>query len=119
MSQPRALRVFAVQHGRLRLRVRLLATVAQVDAEYRQGKRRRDGKVVIGYFRRADHARYLGAIALAADSNLLETVPHEVAHASIERLGTVSSDDDETHATAVGVLSYRIFKRLRALGVEV
>ena len=42
--------VFQVVVAGMRLRVRLLPTVADVDAEYRGGRRRSDRKVVHGYF---------------------------------------------------------------------
>ena len=53
----RALARFTVQHGRLRVQVRLLPTVADVDAEFRAGKRRRNGLVTFATSRRAMPAR--------------------------------------------------------------
>lgn len=117
----RALAIFTVRHGACRLRVRLLPTVRDVDAEYREGKRRRGGKWVHGFFMpsRAANAVHVGTVVLPANGRLAEIVPHEVTHAAMHHQGNVSAEDDERHATTVGLLSARIFARLRCLGLEV
>lgn len=111
----RALTTFTVSHGGIRLQVRLLATVAEVDAEYSKGRRRRVDQVVHGYFqpRHSRYARHHGVIVLGLDACLDEIVPHEVAHAVIHAARGVSANDDEAAATAIGMLSARIFSRVR------
>jgi hypothetical protein len=113
----RALATFSVAHGGVRLRVRLLPTVAAVDAQYRDGRRRRAGQVVHAYFQPSASAaaRHHGTIVLGMDGQLDELVPHEVTHAVIHYLRGVSANDDELAATAVGILSARIFSRTRSM----
>jgi predicted SprT family Zn-dependent metalloprotease len=43
---------------------------------------------------------------------LAELIPHEVTHAVMHRLGGVHCTDDESLATAVGVLSARIARKI-------
>ena len=114
----RALANFSVRHGALRLRVRVLPTVRTVDAEYRAGRRRRGGKWVHAFFLPtfSPSASYDGTIVLPADGRLVELVPHEVVHAVMHHLGGVHCTGDEPLATAVGLLSARIFSRLERLG---
>lgn len=113
----RAIATFSVAHGGIRLRVRLLPTVIAVDAQYREGRRRRAGQVVHAFFQpsASNAARHHGTIVLGMDGLLDELVPHEVTHAVIHCLRGVSANDDEAAATAVGVLSARIFSQLRGV----
>lgn len=118
----RALAIFTARYGACRVRVRVLPSIRDVDAEYREGRRpRRDGKRVPAFFSpaRSSAALHVGTIVLAADGRLAELVPHEAAHASVHHQGAVSRDDDEIHATTVGLLTARIFAGLRRLGMEV
>ncbi|CUI61108.1 Uncharacterised protein [Achromobacter xylosoxidans] len=117
MARARALMVFHVVVAGMRLRVRLLPTVADVDAEYRGGRRRSDRKVVHGYFQAAaPGARVIGTVAVPlSGSNLREIVPHEVSHAVIHHLQGVSARDDEAAASAIGLLCAAIFSRIEAL----
>ncbi|GAB2182645.1 hypothetical protein DLREEDagrD3_28680 [Denitratisoma sp. agr-D3] len=117
----RARHVFTVSHGRMALIVRVMATVQEVDAEYRGGRRRREKNQAHAFFLPApDSASHTGTIVLAINSELLELVPHEVAHASQHHLGgAVSNGCEERHAIAIGLLSARIFSQLRMRGVEV
>ena len=65
MARTRALMVFHVVVAGMRVRVRLLPNVADVDAEYRGGRRRSDRKVVHGYFQAAaPGARVVGTVAV-------------------------------------------------------
>lgn len=114
----RALAVFSVGAGGIRVRVRLMATILEVDREYRNGKRCRDGKHANAYFvsTQGEKARHLGTIALPADGRLSELVPHEVVHAVMHLLGSALSSDDEELATLVGMLTARIHSRLGRLG---
>lgn len=118
-ARPRALRVFYVAHKGIRLRVRVLADVQAIDAEYwslpgRSGMRRAKGFKVHGMFVRAGGGRLTGTIALpVVGANLHEIVPHEVAHAVTAHFGGVSASDDEPAATAIGLLSAAIFSKLK------
>ena len=116
----RALALFTVSASGMRLRVRLLASVRDVDREYRAGWPRRDGKVVHGYFTSTYNAsaRYIGTIVLPADGRLAELVPHEVAHAVMHELESVERADDERLATTIGLLCARVRAGLKARGVE-
>lgn len=118
----RALAVFSVSAGGLRLRVRLLPTILAVDREYRKrvdGRRRRGGLYTYAYFapRQRTNNHYIGTIGLPADGRLTELVPHEVVHAVMLRLGSVVCDDDEELATLTGKLTARIHSRLDRLGL--
>jgi hypothetical protein len=117
----RAIARFTVCHGACRVRVRLLPTIKDVDAEYREGKRRRDGKWVHAFFTasRSPLSQHVGTIVLPFDGDLAECVPHEVAHAAMQHVGAATAEDDEAFATTVGLLTTRIFTRLRRLGMEV
>lgn len=116
----RALAVFTVSHQRLRLRVRVLPAVADVDAAYLEGRRRSDGKTVHAYFQPTLRAaRHVGTVVLPADGRLAELIPHEVVHAVMHRIGGVHCTDDEALATTVGLLSARITRRCARLGLEV
>lgn len=118
MARARALHVFQVAAAGVRLRVRVLPHVVDVDAEYREGRRRALGKVVHGYFHPAPHGhRVVGTVAIPlAGSDLREVVPHEVSHAVIYHLLGVSARDDEGAANAIGLLCKAIFSKLAALG---
>ena len=116
----RALARFTVAHGRIKLRVRLLATISAVDAEFHEGRRRQRGRTVFGYFSTADQGDgCVGTIVIPCDADLMELIPHEVTHAVLHRLGRVDRHDDEALASAVGVLTARIVRQLakRGLGV--
>jgi hypothetical protein len=107
---------FTVDHKHIRLQVVVLPSVADVDARYRKGRRRRDGQDIHAFFLPTNACRALhhGKVVLPADGNLDELVPHEVTHAVIHCLRGVSASDDEFAATAVGMLCAQIFKRIRS-----
>ena len=115
----RALARFTVTHGACRIRVRVLPTDFDVDSDLRAGARpRRDGKLHPAFFQPpGERDAHDGTIVLAANARLTELVPHEVSHAVIHRYGVVESCADEPVATAIGLISARIFDRLRRLGV--
>jgi hypothetical protein len=115
----RAIARFTVSHGSLRLIVRVLPTILDVDTEYREGRRRRDGNTTHAYFQQAGaRAHHFGTIVLPANGDLNELVPHEVAHASVRyRGGSVHAGADERHAIDVGLLTARIHKRCARLGI--
>lgn len=110
----KALKIFTVSYGGIRIKVRLLPTIADVHREYIDGTPRRDSKIVHAFFaptHRAD-AKHVGTIALPLDGLLAELVPHEVTHAVMHKMRSVHCADDEALATAVGMLSARIHKKL-------
>lgn len=109
----RALAVFTVAYQGIQLRVRLLPTIADVHREYTGGRRRQDGLTVHAYTVTPARARHSCTIALGADGCLDELVPHEVTHAVMHRLQVVCAEDDESLATAVGILTARIHAQLR------
>lgn len=115
----RAVATFTVAAQGIRVRVRLLATWREVDAEYRGTSRpRRDGKCVPAFFAPAGAgAASAGTIVLSADGRHDDLVPHEVTHAVVWGLAGVHVNDDERAATAIGLLTARIHARIRGLGV--
>lgn len=113
-------KTFAVNHGKIRIKVKLLPGVDDVHRAYTGGvsvPRRSGAKIVHGFFNANTPAKHVGTIVLPmTGGNLKELVPHEVTHAVIHHLNGVLSQDDELCATAVGVLSARIFKHLEKTG---
>lgn len=109
--------VFNVNHGGIRLRIALLPTVADVNARYRVGRRHAKDEVIHGFFQptTSTSATYDGTIVLGLDSCLDEIIPHEVAHAVIHCERGISANNDEFAATAIGLLSARIFSKIRRL----
>lgn len=116
----RAVATFTVTHGAIRLRVRLLPTRRDVDAEYRGGCRRRNGEWCYAFFlpTLSATARHVGTVVLPLDGRLEELVPHEVTHAVLHHVGGVHCTGDEAVATAVGLLTARIHDRIRRLEVR-
>lgn len=112
---------FTVRYGAIRVKVKLLPTVDDVHRSYTGGSnvpRRSGANVVHGFFATGVPADYAGTIVLPMQgANLLEIVPHEVAHAVIHHLNGVLSHDDEPCSTAIGCISAGIFKQLRKIGV--
>ena len=110
-----ALMVFAVNHAGIRLKVRLLPTVRDVHREFRQGSAwRARGKMVHAFFlpNRAANRRHIGTIVLPSNGRLAELIPHEVTHAVLDKIGGVHCSADEACATAIGVLSARIARKI-------
>lgn len=112
---------FTVQHRSLRIRVRLLPTVADVHRDYTGGSnvpRRAKASIVHGFFEAGGDDNAVGTIVLPLQgTNLLEIVPHETAHAVIHHFNGVLSHDDESCSTAIGCISARIFGQLKKMGV--
>jgi hypothetical protein len=120
MKPARALAVFIIAAAGIRLRVRVLPTVADVDAEYRTGRTRRNGKVRHAFFKGATRpARCAGTVVLPARGRLAELIPHEACHVDTHCFGDVAEHDDEGHARRVGLISARITSELRRRGIEV
>lgn len=115
-------RNFTVKHGGIQLKVTLRDTVREVHQAFQAfngGMRRRDGRIVHAFFwqTQSAKAKHLGGIVLPmAGGDLRELVPHEVAHAVIAHHGGVLPHDDEAAATAIGMLSARILKRIEQIG---
>jgi len=107
--------VFTVAHGRIRLKIRLLPTVADVHREFvsTTGVRMRKGNVVNAFFVPAGaKAKHTGSIVLPLNGRLAELIPHEVTHAVLDKMGGVLCSDDEACATAIGMLSARIVRKI-------
>lgn len=120
MKRARALAVFTVTYNRLSLRVRVLPSEADVDAECRrkEGRRQRGAPAARAFFDPpARQCCTAGTIVIPANGRLAELIPHEVVHAVMHRIGNVSRDDDERLATAVGILSARVASRCARLGI--
>ena len=109
--------LFNVAHKRIKLRVRLLPTVADVDAEakLRTGLKVRRGHRVHAYFQPTSTAgaEFMGTVVFPLNGRLDELVPHEVTNGVIHHMRAVSANDDEAAATAVGMLSAKIFKQIK------
>lgn len=119
MKPARALAVFTVCRRDVRVRVRLLPSVADVDAAFRDGAPRRSGRRVHAFFVGSTlPQRLAGTITLPARGRLAELIPHEVVHAVVHH-GSAAGDDDEELALAVGLLSGAIATELRRRGIEV
>jgi hypothetical protein len=116
-----ALMIFTVAFAGIRLKVRLLSTIAEVHREYRGAikTRIRDGKIVHAFFQptTSPAAQYIGTIVLPVDGRLDELIPHEVTHACLHKFVGVHRTDDEMLATAVGILSARIRRRIEVAHV--
>lgn len=116
-----ATKSFTVSHGSIRIKVKLLPTVADVHREHQTVARRcHDGKTVFAFFLPAQRAsRYAGTVVLPLEGRLREFIPHEVTHAVIHALNGVLSHDDEACCTAIGRISARIFKHIESMGVAI
>lgn len=114
-SKRAALKIFTVNYGGIRIKVRLLPTVRDVHREYTEGKRLRNGTAVHAFFapKCSPSAKYTGTIVLPLDGRLEELIPHEVVHAVMSTIGGVHCSEDEALATAVGVLSARIARKIK------
>ncbi len=112
-------KTFTVSHGAIRIKVKLLPTIADVHREHQAVARRcYDGKTVYAFFLPAQRVtRHVGIIVLPLQGRLREYVPHEVTHAVIHSLNGVLSHDDEACCTAIGRITSRIFKHIEQLGV--
>lgn len=110
---------FHLRYGELRVRVRVLPSVAQVDRAYYAGRRCRDSRRIYAYFEPEPepHAARVGTVVLPANGALQELVPHEMVHAVMHELGRADRRADEYLAGAVGVLTARALARLRRLGL--
>lgn len=108
-------KTFTVTHGKIRLKVKLLPTVADVHQEHQTVARRcYDGNTVYAFFLPAQRtARHIGTVVFPLNGKLKELIPHEVAHAVIHAQNGVLSHDDEACCTAIGRISARIFKHSR------
>lgn len=110
-----ALMVFCVSFAGIRLKVRLLPTVGDVHREFTSGLSRRRATGRVHAFFSPNHAanrKFLGTIVLPSNGRLAELIPHEVTHAVMDKLGGVHCTEDEQLATAVGVLSARIARKI-------
>lgn len=116
-----ALMIFTVCYAGIRLKVRLLPTTRDVASEYRANPRKsrariRKGKSVHAFTSATNStaAKHTASIVLPSNGRLDELVPHEVFHAVMYKFGVVHSQDDEAAATAVGMLSARIIRKIRS-----
>ena len=112
-----ALKIFTVSYRGIRIKVRLLPTVADVHREYTEGKRLRNGTRIHAFFAptTSPSAKFTGTIVLPVDGKLQELIPHEVTHAVLHKVRVCVASDDEGFATAVGILSARIARKIEAM----
>jgi len=122
--KPAALMVFTVSYNGIRIRVRVLPTVRDVHREYTNSplvthQRIGKDKVVNGFTAPTDSpsAKHTATVVLAASGRLEEDIPHEVAHVVIHKRICVHRDDDEAAATAIGILSARISRKIVRAGI--
>lgn len=117
-----AAKTFTVSHGSIRIKVKLLPSVDDVHRAYTGGTsvpRRSGARIVHGFFNANTPVKHVGTIVLPErGGNLNELVPHETTHAVIHHFNGVLSHADEDCATAVGIISSRIFKRLNQIKAE-
>ena len=107
-TKVRALKVFKVQYKGIKLHVRVLRHAKDVYAEMTGGVKWRKGNAAIpeGFFLgNCQPCKHTGMIVVAGNSELNETVPHEVVHAVLWRMESVHTKDDEPFAYAVGALT--------------
>lgn len=122
MARARAIAVFEVRHGRIRIKVRVLPTARDVDREYARtpGARGRSGYETRGFTLPQTFEGSRFTITLAASgSNLDDDIPHEVSHAVLWSQRVVSREEDEAFATAVGRLCARIRRQIARRGLDV
>lgn len=102
----------------VRLQVQVLKSVWDVHAAFKgNSKPTRKGTISHAFFEQFQTGRkHFGRIVLPISGRLPELIPHEVAHAVIGYLGTVTANDDEFAATAIGAITAKISD---ALGVKV
>lgn len=118
MRPARAVAIFTVEARGIRVRVRVLPTIEDVDAAYRDGARRRDlGRVHAFFLDSRRRLPFAGTIVLPADGRLDELVPHETVHAVTHAHGGAPGADEEELALSVGLLSAKIFLGLRRRNV--
>lgn len=117
-KQSKRVATFSVAYRGLRLQIQVLKTVWDVDAAYKgNSKPTRKGTISHAFFEQFQPGRkHFGRIVLPLTGRLTELIPHEVAHAVIGYLGTVTATDDEFAATAIGTLTAKLSK---AIGVNV
>jgi len=111
----RAIACFVVTVKTLSVRVRVLPSAVDVDAECRvkEGRRKRGEPTARAFFAPRRSGRgCVGTIVLPADGNLAELVPHESVHAVMQYLGAVERERDESLATLVGLLSEKILAQI-------
>lgn len=123
MKPARALAVFTVGLRGRKLRVRVVPTEADVDAECRryEGRRAASSRMMTNAYFQPPRFNWksAGTIVLPANGRLTELVPHEVVHAVLYRAGGVHTSSDETFATDVGRICARILRQIARRGIEV
>lgn len=72
-------------------------------------------ELIVGYFQPSAKGKFTGTIVLAGNYDLFDTIPHEVFHAVMHAKQTVHANDDESAATAIGILSSRIHRKILKL----
>lgn len=116
---------FSVCHEKLRLRVKLFATIPEVHQEYERltgEKIRYTPKTARpdAFFFPAQRAqnKHGGMLVLSQGKKLLNHVTHEVTHAALSHYGhhigdIVLIEDEERVAWAIGLLSMKILNKLK------
>lgn len=115
----KALMVFTVSYGGIRLKVRVLPHARDVYTECTGvSKWRMRAELPRAFFLPSLSKKLTGTVVFAGNEDLAEIVPHEVTHAVLHKMRQVDTDDDEAFALAVGVLSARITRKIVRGGVR-
>lgn len=112
----KALRIFTVSYNGIRLRIRIMPHTRDVYSVYREGSKwRMNQDLVRAFFRAysAPNSKFLGEIVLAGNEKLTEIISHEVVHAVLYKFKTVHTDTDESFATTIGILTDRIYNKVK------
>jgi hypothetical protein len=105
---------FVVCYKQFRIKVRPLPTENEVHSAFPAGAKKAS-TTSAGFKVNAFYNCKTGWMFLPIDGHLEELVPHEVTHAVLYKIGEVHCNDDESAATAIGILTARILKKMRAL----
>lgn len=120
LKKARAFGIFTVRYRAVRIKVRVLTTLAEVHRDFRLIAKPLQGEFVSGFFLPSVSKanRHIGTIVLPADGDLLTIVPHEVVHAVMQHIKFADVDTDEPLATLTGKISGEILRRLQVMGIE-
>lgn len=121
----RPLLTFRIRHAGIRLRVRLFGTKEEIWEAYLRLPRGCEEvnapkeDIALSFFRSISSmtSPLSGEIALLLSPKLFEYIPHEVSHAVLyywETPVVADAPDEEEFAFSVGILSAKIFAKVKA-----